>query len=161
MTENYKFKPASEEVLTLYCFVGEAVCAVQHLEDALSHAIALKHNTPSTKSEADERLAQNRKHTLGRAIGILERESLCKEPVLTKLKDFLDERNWLIHKSIAPGREEWDNLESRPLLIDRIKAVTTHAQILLQAIESDLIEFAEANSKDMTRVKEEIRRHYS
>ena len=161
MTDEYKFKPASEEEVALYCLVGEAVCYVQHLEDALSHTIALKHNTPSSKPEADERLEKYRKHTLGRAIGVLERESLCQDALLIELKDFLAERNWLVHKSIAPSRDEWDNLESRPYLMERVKAVTTRAQKLLQAIESDLIEFAETNGKDMSRVKAEIHKHYS
>ena len=161
MTEKYKFKPASKEELSLYSLVGEAVCAVQHIEDALSHLIVLKHITPPSKPEADELLEKHRKYTLGKAINIGENVGLYSVPLQNKLKEFLKERNWLIHKSIAQNRDEWDNFESRDKLIKRIKNVTTWAQELLQDIESDMIEFAEANGKDMSQVKAEIRKHYS
>jgi len=46
----------SEIERALYCLVGESVCAVQHVEDALSHSIILKMTKPQLKSEADQLL---------------------------------------------------------------------------------------------------------
>lgn len=160
MREKYKSKPASEQEVSLYCFVGEAVCAVQHVEDALSHLIVLKKNTRPSKREADQLLEKHRSYTLGKAINIGEQAGLYAESLQQELKKFLSERNWLIHKSVAQGRDEWDLNISRDQLLRRIKAITTHAQELLQMIEEDLIEFSEANGVDMSRVRAEIDRHY-
>ncbi len=160
MSEKYRFKPASQQELSLYCFVGESVCAVQHVEDALSHSIVLKKTKPRLRSEADQLLEKHRSYTLGKAIKIAEQASLYPELLQQELREFLSERNWLIHNSIAQGRDEWDLNISREKLICRIKAITTQAQKLLQLIEEDLIEFSEANGVDMSRVKAEINKHY-
>ena len=160
MSEKYRFKPASQQELSLYCFVGESVCAVQHLEDALSNSIVLKKTKPRLRSEADQLLEKHRSYTLGKAIKIAEQGSLYPESLLQELREFLSERNWLIHKSIAQGRDEWDLNISREKLICRIKAITTQAQKLLQLIEEDLIEFSEANGVDMSRAIAEINKHY-
>jgi hypothetical protein len=106
MSENYRYKPASQQELSLYCFVGESVCAVQHVEDALSHSIVLKTEKKRIKSEADRLLEKHRSYTLGKAITIAEQASLYPESLQQELREFLSERNWLIHKSIAQGRDE-------------------------------------------------------
>lgn len=160
MSEKYKFKPASEQELSLYCFVGEALCAIQHIEDALSHSIVLKNSVPPSKTEADQLLEKHRSYTLGKAIKTGEKAGLYEEALQQELDKLLSERNWLVHKSIAHGRDEWDSNTSRDQLFRRIKTITTHAQELLQMIEEDLIEFSEANGKDMSRVRAEIKKHY-
>ena len=160
MSEEYRFKPASQQELSLYCYVGESVCAVQHVEDALSHSIVLKKIKPRSKLEADQLLEKHRSYTLGKAIKIGDKAGLYPESLQQELKEFLSERNWLIHRSIAQGRDDWDSNISRGKLIRRIKAITTQAQGLLQLIEEDLIEFSEANGVDMSRVRAEINMHY-
>jgi hypothetical protein len=160
MRKKYRFKQASQQELSLYCFVGESVCTVQHVEDALSHSIVLKKKKPHLKSEADQLLEKHSSYTLGKAIKIAEQACLYPESLQQELKEFLSERNWLIHKSIAQSRDEWDLNISRERLICRIKAITTQAQKLLQLIEEDLIMFSEDNGVDMTRVRAEINKHY-
>lgn len=158
--EKYKFKPASDEEFSLYVLVGEAICAVQHVEDALSHFIVLEKVTPPLKQEADQLLEKHRSYTLGRAIKIGEKAGLYTDALQQELSNFLSKRNWLVHRSIAQGRDEWDLNQSREKLFSRIKAITTHAQELLQMIEEEMIEFSEANGKDMSRVRAEINKHY-
>lgn len=160
MIEKYRFKPASQQELSLYCFVGESVSAIQHVEDALSHSIVLKKTKPQLKSEADRHLEKHRTYTLGKAINITDQASLYPKSLQQELNKFLSERNWLIHKSIAQGRDEWDLNISREKIITRIKTITTQAQKLLQLIEEDLIEFSEVNGVDMSRVRAEIHKHY-
>lgn len=159
-SKKYKFKPASDQELSLYTFVGEAVCAVQHVEDALSHLIVLKKVPPQSKQQADQLLEKHRSYTLGRAIKKGEKAGLYNDTLQQELKRFLSERNWLIHKSIAQARDKWDLKTSRNQLLHRIKDITTHAQELLQIIEEDMIEFSEVNGKDMSQVKAEIKKHY-
>ena len=115
---------------------------------------------PRSKLEADQLLEKHRWYTLGKAIKIGDKAGLYPESLQQELKEFLSERNWLIHRSIAQGRDDWDSNISRGKLIRRIKAITTQAQGLLQLIEEDLIEFSEANGVDMSRVRAEINMHY-
>ncbi|MBU0480569.1 MAG: hypothetical protein KKG47_05660 [Proteobacteria bacterium] len=125
MSEKQRLKPASKQEISLYCLVGESVCAVQHVEDALSHSIVLKKTKPQLRSEADQLLEKHRSYTLGKAIKIAEQASLYPESLQRELENLLSERNWLIHKSIAQGRDEWDLNISREKLLSRIKAITT------------------------------------
>jgi len=151
MSEKHRLKPASQQEMAVYCFLGEAVCMVQHVEDALSHSIALKKAKSRLKSEGDQLLGKYRLLTLGRAINAAGESCLYPEQLLKELKELLSERNWLIHNSVAYSRDEWDLNINRKELICRIKAVTTQSQNLLQLIEEDMIEFSEANGVDMSR----------
>ncbi len=161
MRENYRFKQASEQELTLYCIAGEALCAIQHVEDALSHSIVIKKTRPELKKEADNLLDKHRSYTLGKAIKIARQECLYTETLMQELDDFLAKRNWLIHKSIAQNRREWDLNVSRDKLMASIKAITIQAHNLQRLIEEDLMQFAEDNGVDMSRVKAEISKYYS
>ena len=161
MTEKRIHRAASGHEISLYCHVGEAVCAVQYVEDALSHSIVLKVGAPPTKSEADQQLEKHQKYTLGKAIRIAGEKAIFSELIQTRLNKFLKERNWLIHKSIAHGAKALEKNENRNRMIDRIKAITKQAHELLEMIEGDLIDFAEASGKDMSRVKNEISKYYS
>jgi uncharacterized protein YutE (UPF0331/DUF86 family) len=101
MVENNRFKEASEKEISLYSFLGESLCAVQILEDALSHSIVLKKTEPDQKEEADNLLIKQRSYTLGRAISIVKKESLVPKPLEIELSKLLTERNWLIHNIIT------------------------------------------------------------
>lgn len=161
MSQNYRFKQASNQEISLYCLVGEAVCAVQHLEDALSHSIVIKKIGPASKKEADNLLVKHRSYTLGKAIKIVKQESLCPDVLQHKLDDFLTVRNWLIHKSIAQSRREWDLNISRDELMARIKAISAQAQNLQRLIEEDMMQFLEDKGVNMSRVRSEISKYYS
>ncbi len=161
MSANFRNKLASQQELSLYCHLGEAVCAVQHVEDALSHSIVLKKEKRRRKLEADQLLEKYRSYTLGKAITIAEKANLYPESFQQELRGFLSERNWLVHKSIAQGRHDWDLNISREQVFCRIKAIIVQAQKLLYWIEEDLIEFSEANGVDMSRVRAEIERYDS
>ena len=158
MSEMNSFKPASQHELSLYCHVGESICVIQHMEDALSHSIVLKKLKPRIKLEADHFLEKHRSYTLGKAIKIADKASLYPKSLLQELNDFLPKRNWLIHKSITQGRDEWDLNISREKLIFRIKDITTQAHKILKLIEEDLIGFSEANGVDMSSVKADLRK---
>jgi uncharacterized protein YutE (UPF0331/DUF86 family) len=97
MIENIKFKEASKREITLYTILGESLCAVQILEDALSHSIVLKKTEPDQKNEADNLLKKQRKYTLGLAINAIKKESLFPKALGFELSNLLTERNWLIH----------------------------------------------------------------
>lgn len=161
MTEKRTHRPASEQEIFLYCHVGEAVCTVQHVEDALSHSIVLKGFAPPSRIEADQCLEKHRKYTLGKAIGVAKEMAVYSQPILVGLQEFLKERNWLIHSSVAQCSEALKTPEHMALFIDRIRVITKQAHEILQLIEEDLIDFAEEAGKDMSSVKAEIKRNYN
>lgn len=161
MSENYRFKKASDQEVSLYCLVGEAVCAVQHVEEALSHSIVIKKIRPEFKKKADNLLEVHRSYTLGKAIMIAKKEDLYTESLQKELDEFLSKRNWLIHKSVAQSRREWDLNVSREKLMARIKAISVQAHNLQRLIEEDLMQFVEESGVDMSRVKAEISKYYS
>lgn len=161
MSENYRFKKASDQEVSLYCLVGEAVCAVQHVEEALSHSIVIKKLRPEIKKEADNLLETYRSYTLGKAISIARQEGLYNESLQHELRELLSHGNWLIHKGIAQSRREWDLNVSRDKLMARIKAISIQAHNLQRIIVKDLMQFAEDKGVDMSRVKAEIVKYYS
>ena len=159
MTVGYTMERDVQKEQTLIYSVGQSVCAVQHLEDALSHSIVLKKLKPPLRSEADRHLEKHRSYTLGNAIKIAEEAQLYPASLEKELKELLSERNWLIHRSIAQNRDDWDLNIRRDELIDRVRAVATHALKLQRLIEENLIEFSEANGIDMSQVKAEMAKH--
>lgn len=160
MIENIKFKEASKNEITLYTFLGESLCAVQILEDALSHSIVLKKTEPDQKKEADDLLKKQRKYTLGMAINIIKKESLFSKPLEMELSKLLTERNWLIHKSITENKDDLKSDSYFEKLYERIKAITLKAHKLQVSIEQDLIEFSEKKGIDMSKVKNEMKKYY-
>ena len=160
MGNEYRMKPASQQEALLYLLIGESVCTIQHVEDALSHSIVLKMSRPRIKSEADQLLEKYRSFTLGKAVTISEKEGLYPEPLTNKLRGLLFERNWLIHKSVAQNRDGWDLNISRDKLMGRIKTIIIQAHNILRLIEEDLIKYSEENGVDMSQVKSEIKKYY-
>lgn len=161
---SYPSKPASQEQIALYCFVGETICAVQHVEDALSHSIALKNDlkTPFrlSRTEGDKILKKYRSFTLGQAVKLAKKENLFSKQLLLELDEFLSERNWLVHKSIAQGRDEGDEKMTRHV-IHRTRQILSKANRVYYQIEQDMILFSEAKGLDMSKVRAEIKKFYS
>lgn len=151
---------ASQEEITLYCLIGEALCMIQYLEDGLSHAITLKEikKTGSQHLEAaNQLLAEHRSYTLGKAIKLIKQKNLFPILFQKSLEEFLIERNWLVHKSIAHDPDVWISAASRHQLFNRIKSISANAQSLLTTLENDLINFSEEMGVDMSVVKKVIK----
>lgn len=161
MVENIKFKEASKNEITLYTFLGESLCAVQFLEDAISHSIVIKKTEPHEKKEADILLKEHKKYTLGKALGIIKNESLLPKHLEIEISKLLIERNWLIHKSITDNKDELKSDLFFNMLFERIKALTQKAKTLQISIEQDLIEYCEKKGIDMTMAKKAINKYYS
>ena len=76
MDKKIKFKKATKKDKLLYTYLGESLCAVQILEDTVSHATVIKKTEPEQKKEAEILLGKQRKYTLGQVIRIVKEESL-------------------------------------------------------------------------------------
>jgi hypothetical protein len=160
----YKMKPANQDEIKLYCLVGEALCMVQHLEDALSHSITLKKEVKKPYSmpikKANEFLEKYRFYTLGQAIKLAKKEGKYTGLLLQELEIFLSERNWLVHKCMPQNRNDMYSETSKNRLFHKIKNITEQAQALLQRIEEELINFSSSNDLDMSGVRAAIQKYY-
>lgn len=158
MTEN--FKPANKDVMALYILVGEAICKIQILEDALNHSIILKNDVKTqhriSRQEADLLLEKNRSLTLGQIIKYVKESELYSVTLLTDLSVFLEERNWLVHKCMPYNIDDFEKGVGKDILFRRINAIAKRAEIIRREVETDLIEYSESKGMDMSRVRAEI-----
>lgn len=162
MNMKYKTKMANQDEINLYIIVGEALCMTQHLEDCLSHSIIIKKEPRNiSRMQADGILEKYRTYTLGKAINFSTKNSLFSEEIQQELQDFLTERNWLVHKSIAHNRDDLAVLSKRNNLIQRVKQITNRATAIIHLLEEDLMNYCSSKGADMSKVREAIRLHYS
>ncbi len=151
-------KSTKEETLILHALMGEALSALQHLEDCLSVSITIKgeakHSGATSKAEADIIRKKYRKFTLGRAIKSTAKMNLYTDSLQESLEAFLAERNLFVHGCI-------DNIYKSTdwkILFQRITTIITRARQLQQLLESDLIIYSKSIGRDMSRVEKKIKR---
>lgn len=152
MVENTIKIPANQDEITLYCFIGEALCKIQHVEQALSHSITLKMNPAETKERADEILRQYQTFTLGKAIKLAVKENLYCLALQEELNSFLVKRNWLVHKAIFESRNDLSANNKKEELFRKIKSISDKAESIQHEIEHDLINFCSARGNDMSKI---------
>ncbi len=161
MIDKINFKEASEKEKTLYGLMGESLCAVQILEDALSHLIVLKKTEPHEKKKADNLLKEQEFHTFGRSIRIAKKESLLPMSLEVDLSNLLEERNWLVHESITKNKKDFKSESFFIKLFERTKQITLKAHELQISIELHLIEYCEKKGINMSKVKNEMNKYYN
>ncbi len=97
-------RPASQEEITLFALMGQALLNIQVLEDTLSRSITLKgdvsHPRKISRSEVDALLKKRQKLTLGQAVGAASQKKLYADNLQAALGAFFEERNWFVHKSL-------------------------------------------------------------
>ena len=152
---------ASQNEITLYCLMGEALCRIQHLEGALSATITLKLNSDASKQVADEFLNKQRRYTLGTAIQLSAKDNIFVPPLKDELNDFLQHRNWLVHNAMFDCMNEPGNESTKQKLFDRIENISNTARTLQHEIELDLVKFCESKGRDMSKARAVINAQYS
>ena len=167
-TAAYKLKPASDDLKKLYMLIGEALCAVQFIEDALSHTISMKHDIKHpnnvTKKEANEFLQKYRKLTLGDAIKVVKEKKLLDTELIKKLDEIKQDRNWLIHRSMyetldsSPDKMSFEHMKD--VLYVQIKTITHNAHDIQHLISEDLLQYSENLGLDMSSARQAIKKYY-
>lgn len=152
MKENVVKIPANQDEITLYCFIGEALCKVQIVEQALSHSITLKMNPAETKERADEFLKQQQSYTLGKAIKVAIKENLYGLSLQDALNAFLEQRNWLVHKAMLESLNDLKSENKKEELFHKIKSISDKAESIQREIEYDMINFCSSTGKDMSKI---------
>jgi hypothetical protein len=158
MTTQKQSVPANEDEISLYTYTGEALWKIQAVEQALSFWITLKLNPKAGIAQAGVFLKNLQSYTLGRAIRKANENRLFSKSFQKIIDPFLDERNWLINKSISEIQHEFDRYDKRKEIINnlckRIKAISDTAQIIQHEIEYDMIHFCESQNRDISKIRE-------
>lgn len=151
------------ELETLYRLIGKGIWHLQHLEDALSTCITVKHDVkesgPMGAAEAEAVLAKRRRHTLGTALRIAREEQLLSESVLERMQSFKEERDWLVHRSLHESGDSLQQDEETLLLFDRLEAFSAEALALQCAIGEELQRFVLSRGISPEHLLNEFRRH--
>lgn len=158
---NVNFKKSlklKEQASTLFTLLGEAVWAIQHLEDALNTAIAIKNPKATSRLEGYRIRDLNRKLPLGRAIEKAKKEETFEADLKNKLQKFLAERNWLIHKCMYESVDDMGMILDENKLFSRIKNIQLTALSLKKDIELDMLNFC--SSKGRSDIRELLLQAY-
>lgn len=140
-----------KQATTLYVLLGSAVWSIQHLEDALNTAIAIKNPKATNRAEGDKIRNSNRELPLGKAIGRAEKEKTFDQAFQEKLKRFLAERNWLIHRCMHESVDDVGMVVDEDKLFSRIKNIELTALSLKEEIEFDMLNFCSSKGRDDIR----------
>jgi hypothetical protein len=147
-----------QQASTLYFLLGKAVWTIQHLEDALNTAIIIKNPDVNAKAEAEKLRKSYRKLPLGRAIERADKEQTFNEDLQKNLQDFLQKRNWLIHRCMHESVDDAGYIIEPENLFKRVESIHLSALSLKETIEIDLLEFAK--SKGRSDIVETVRKSY-
>ncbi len=137
-------RPYSEtDVQTLYNLLGKGVWNLQHLEFTVTAFTALKilqrkreKGTKITKSVSERVLEKQRSLTLGPLIGSAKREATIPRKLLKRFEDFLEERNWLIHKCVINEFLSLCNESKKQALFERISSFVDEAIALKKEVHA-------------------------
>ena len=150
MSAEQRRPPFADEVGALYALIGQAVWHLQHLEDALSTAIAIKMDLKEAAlgsvppDRASDILAKRRRPTLGVAVGLAREKSIFDEQLQQRLEEFLEERNWLVHRLVHQNSGDMNVSGRRELLLSRVDNIAIEARRLQGVIGDDLMAFVVA-----------------
>lgn len=134
-----------EELKIFYCEIGAAVWHIQYIEDVLvTFVVAKRHKrNPTTEHIAYERLERERKGTLGSIYGRAKDEGIIPKNMEARFEKFLNERNWLMHKSRTESSTHLYNDILRNKMLNRIKTICNESmklkRLLFEEFQSFLI----------------------
>src|SRR4051812_9364327 len=139
--------PTADEVGHLFNLIGKAVWYLQYVEDALSTSIAVKIDFKDARLgsissvDAVRTLAKRRRLTLGQAVEAAKKDVLYDDVLQERLKRFLDERNWLVHRLVHESADEMNVNGKRERLLYKIEQIAEEDRNIQVALFNDLENF--------------------
>ncbi len=150
---------SAEELEFLFVLIGRGIWHLQYVEDALHNTVTLKGEVKIrgsiTQDQAEALLAKVRRKTLGQSLKISRESQLLNELLQTRLEKFLEERNWLVHRSVNQNGDDLYVDEARVALFSRIELFSEEAKALQKLIVSELEAFVVSQGVSQERVLEE------
>lgn len=150
-------KPANPEEMMLYARMGEAVCKIQILEQALSHSMTVKLNPDVSESDANVFLSKQQSYTFGKVVKLAAIEGVYPDKLQNALEELLVERNWLVHHAMLESRQGNRIVVTEPI-VQRIKSIANKSEKLQLILEYDLIDFAQSKGRNMSKTIEILKR---
>lgn len=150
-------KPANREEIMLYTHMGEAICKIQMLEQALSHSITVKLNPDANESDANVFLSKQQSLTFGMVVKLAAKEGAYSDKLQKALEELLAERNWLVHHTMLESQQGNRIIVTEPIL-QRIKSIADRSEKLQLILEWDMIEFAQSKGRNMSKSIEFLKR---
>ena len=143
----------AEELNDFYSAIGKAVWQLQYLEHGLVTFVVMKRHKrkPTSIEQANERLENERKGTLGTLYGRAKDEKIIPEELRQRFDILIDERNWLIHQSRTNNSDDLYNDDLRTKVISRIKNIQKEAINLSRKIFEELEMFMVSEDVDLDR----------
>lgn len=131
------------DISTLYGLIGKSVWHLQHLELALSTYTALRilqkkrdEGIKIDETNAMKSLANQQKQVLGQLIGSAKEHGAIPKDLHARFRDFLDERNWIIHNCVIDEYLSLRNENDKTRLFCRIHEFAIEAHLLTGEINS-------------------------
>lgn len=150
-------KQADQEQIFLYARMGEAICQIQILEQALSHCLTVKLNPSAEESEANTFLLKQQRNTFGNVVRLAAEKSVYSDTLQKALEELLLERNWLVHHAMRDSQQGNRIIVMEPFL-QKVKSITDKAERLQQLLEWDLIYFSESKGRNVSNLIEMMTR---
>ncbi len=133
-----------DELSFFYQKTGEAIWHLQYVEDFLAKLYIIKAVAKKPdgilEDEAEKVLRKLQKNTLGQLIHKIEAESVVSKKFLEKLKDFNNERKWIVHNSNRE-RESLYTDSGRKYFLERIEKFTDKATELQQMVVIEIVDY--------------------
>lgn len=120
------------DVESLNIEIGSAVWLIQAVEDTLAHLITIVLKLPIKVAieEADHILESTRKNTLGKLLRVTKESIELPDGFEKRVDLFLEERNWLIHRSWRLHHTDIYHPEKFEKLLLRIDSIGDEARFL-------------------------------
>ena len=145
----------AEEFAEVASSVGHAVWQIQVLEETAAVHLVIVHkaDAKTARRDVETMFAKASKQTLGQLFGTIRDTGKGSSDLMSRLEHFVDERNWLIHRSRHENRKDLYSDVRRPQLIARINAVADEALALLTAFQEQTEGHLMAQGMDPARVQ--------
>jgi hypothetical protein len=145
----------AEEFADVASFVGHAVWQIQVLEETAAVHLVMVHkaDAKTARREVETMFARASKQTLGQLFSAIRDASKGASDLLSRLERFVDERNWLIHRSRHENRKDLYSDTRRPQLVARIQAVGDEALALMTAFQDQTEAHLMARGMDRAKMQ--------
>ncbi|WP_290516663.1 hypothetical protein [Alcanivorax sp.] len=143
----------------LFHRIGTAIWHLQNVEDSLIPLIIIKgiavEPNSLEESEALRHEAKLKKLTLGKLIGRLTELDLVESDFIERLREFNNERKWVVHNSVRESGDHLYTESGRNQFFSRIERFVDEAESIHKHIGELVIEYSVA--KGMSRIEIEAR----
>jgi hypothetical protein len=127
----------ADEFADVTALVGYTVWQIQVLERVLASYLVMVHKLQlgAARTEVETMFHKVGKQTLGQLFRAIENEGGAPAALLPRLEQFVDERNWLVHRSRHDNRKDIYTARPRLRLSQKISTIADEAFSLAKAFQ--------------------------